>query len=79
MRLPPALQPSAGLSPPLLSLLVDSPACLGYAYFASGRDRRGGALRTPSGPKGSSGKEVASGVAGKPARTLLILDEHEIY
>ena len=33
-----------------------------------GRDRRGRALRTPSGPRGSSGKEVSLGVAGKPAQ-----------
>jgi len=49
---------------------VDIPAGMDYAYFAFGRDRHGGALRTPSGPRGSSGKEVASGVADKPARTF---------
>jgi hypothetical protein len=34
----------------------------------SGWVRRGGALRTPSGPRGSSGKEVSPGAAGLPAR-----------
>jgi hypothetical protein len=38
----------------------------------SGWVRRGGAFRTPSGPKGSSGKEVSPGAAGVPARTFLI-------
>ena len=33
-----------------------------------GWDRCGRALRTPSGPRGSSGKEVSLGVAGKPAQ-----------
>jgi ubiquinone/menaquinone biosynthesis C-methylase UbiE len=36
--------------------------------MASGKDRRGRALRTPSGPKGSSGKRVPLGAAGKPPR-----------
>ena len=33
--------------------------------------RRGGSLRTPSGPRGSSGKEEIPGAAGEPARVLL--------
>jgi len=39
----------------------------------SGWVRRGGALRNPSGPKGSSGKEVSPGAAGLPARIFFIL------
>ena len=38
----------------------------------SGWVRRGGALRIPSGPKGSSGKEVSPGAAGVPARIFFI-------
>ena len=38
----------------------------------SGWDRRGGALRTPSGPRGSSGKEVSPGAAGNPARAFYL-------
>lgn len=34
--------------------------------------RRGGNLRTPSGPKGSSGKEAILGAAGLPARHFFI-------
>ena len=40
---------------------------------APGWDRRGRALRTPSGPRGSSGKEVSLGAAGKPVRTHFFL------
>lgn len=32
--------------------------------------RRGGSLRTPSGPRGSSGKEEIPGAAGEPARVF---------
>jgi len=32
--------------------------------------RRGGSLRTPSGPRGSSGKEEIPGAAGEPARAM---------
>ena len=34
----------------------------------SGWVRRGRVLRTPSGPRGSSGKKVSLGAAGSPAR-----------
>ena len=44
------------------------PSC-GILNFAPGWDRRGRALRTPSGPRGSSGKEDSLGAAGKPVRT----------
>ena len=37
----------------------------------SGWVRRGRALRTPSGPRGSSGKKVSLGAAGSPARIFL--------
>lgn len=47
---------------------VDRHGQVRYPSIASGRDRRGGALRTPSGPKGSSGKEVSPGAVGKPVR-----------
>ena len=36
----------------------------------SGWVRRGGILRTPSGPKGSSGNQVILGAAGEPARAF---------
>ncbi len=51
-------------------ILLDILFCLGYAYSAFGRDRRGRILRTPPGPRGSNGKEATLGAAGKPARRL---------
>lgn len=38
----------------------------------SGWVRRGRALRTPSDPKGSSGKEAALGAAGAPTRIFVL-------
>jgi hypothetical protein len=38
----------------------------------SGWVRRGRVLRTPSGPRGSSGKKVSLGAAGSPARIFLL-------
>jgi hypothetical protein len=51
---------------------LDKQLFLRYPYQAFGRDRRGRILRTPPGPRGSSGKEVTLGAAGKPARRILI-------
>ena len=45
----------------------------------SGWVRRGGALRIPSGPKGSSGKEVFPGAAGFPARTIFLHYNHPMF
>jgi len=54
-------------SPPWLTSLFTS-----GILPSSGWVRRGGAFRTPSGPKGSSGKEVSPGAAGLPARTIYL-------
>ena len=57
---------------------LDSYVLLGYAYGASGRDRRGRTHRTPPDPRGSNGKEAILGAAGKPARRIFYLP-HEHY
>ncbi len=49
------------------SRFLTPPPPSGMLADASGWVRRGGTLRTPSGPRGSSGKEVIPGAAGKPA------------
>lgn len=43
--------------------MIDKHQSLRYP-IPSDQDRRGSALRTPSGPKGSSGKEKSLGAAG---------------
>ena len=47
------------------------PLC-GILRGVSGWVRRGGNPRTPSGPRGSSGKEVNLGAAGLPARAFYL-------
>lgn len=49
-------------------MFVDSTEYLRYPYHAPGRDRRGRNPRTPTGPRGSIGKETPLGAAGKPVR-----------
>ncbi len=43
----------------------------------SGRVRRGGALRTPSESRDSSGKQVSPGAVGVPARILFLPNQFE--
>ena len=43
----------------------------------SGWVRRGGNLRTPSGPRGSSGKQALPGAAGVPAWTFYLISEFQ--
>lgn len=44
----------------------------GILQGVSGWVRRGGNPRTPSGPRGSSGKEAIPGAAGLPTRAFFI-------
>ncbi len=56
---------------------IDSLPALGYPYPAPGRDRRGRNPRTPTGPRGSIGKEAPLGAAGKPVQAYFFsMTEH---
>jgi hypothetical protein len=55
--------------------VIDTIRVLWYASWVSGWVRRGRTLRTPSGPRGSSGKEAILGAAGLPIRIRLTITQ----
>ncbi len=61
--------------PPVLPCPLDSLFYLRYPYPRVRRDRPRQNPSNPPGPRGSTGKEVTLGAAGKPARRFLIMED----